>query len=210
MNPQTDHFDSLDAELMLLAVGELPPEAAERLQARLADDVALQQHYAALTDDFAWLDTALDKAEDDRPVRLNTTLRAVREQSLTQPTFDRKVADRWSWPLAGVPTWALSGAAAAAMVVGAVLFWGLRDVPGIIGPIAQQNYNANDQTMLGLSSEKTTAVQHRAEWAFGVSDMINEEPDGLAYAFGSADEMAYDLNELSDSNVIDQWLDTYR
>ncbi|MEM8872625.1 MAG: hypothetical protein AAGD32_00045 [Planctomycetota bacterium] len=203
MNGVNDHLDPLDADLMLLAVGELDDAATEQLRAKLANDPDLRQRYAGLTEDLAWLDEAVSEADTGaRPVRTTAALRGVREQLLTQPAVERPERQPWKRPLAGVPNWVLSSAAAAAVVIGGFLYWGLRDTPTEIGPSIANNFGNGDIT---LPDEHVTTLQRQVEWAFGVDELIGDgladtvdDTAGLEYAAGSVDELYYDLDSFDD------------
>ncbi|MEM6562463.1 MAG: hypothetical protein AAF656_12740 [Planctomycetota bacterium] len=208
---ERDTLDALDAELALLAAGELDDRRAEALRQRMASDAELHGRYRGLVDDTVWLNTQLDAAETDRPVRLSGTLRAVRRVMLEQPTSVVDDTPRRRL-LSGVPTWALSSAAAAVVIIGAVLYWGLREGDDDFARMANSNFGNGSFSI--DDGDETTVLQRQVEWAFGIGDgfdfAIDADTDTPQLAMGVTDDLAYDLADLDDTDFVDQWLETYQ
>lgn len=129
MNRVDEQFDDLDARLMLLAAGELPAGEAQVLRAQVERDTALSARYEAMASGLEELGEMVDQADRSQPtspVRERAAARAAgravrawasrdaaaQTRVITPSPIETAVWRYARWPLA----------AAAAMVVGLILF----------------------------------------------------------------------------------------
>ena len=131
--PSLIHELDNDALLLMYAVGELPADDAAELEQLLTSDAGLAAGLAAVRADLAAAGAAMAAADHVDPPAASPSAESVAlrrvGRSVRQWQAGRAVRARAA-PTAGrqprLPSWAYPAAAAAAVVIGAVSWWGLR------------------------------------------------------------------------------------
>lgn len=203
MNDESDNLTPAEVDAWLRAAGEGP--TSEDADASLD---------AACARDLAWLEGTLDAATlEERPLRTAATVALLRRKLTERAVAPVPTPSAQLFP--NIPRWALTSGVAAAAVVGAVLFYGLREEPNQL----PQASNAGGMGSYGeviSPVREPDSVQSRAEWAFGLTDrlgrgddlLVSVSPDDLLAMTGP--DLDAEFQDLAVNDMVGQWSELYR